>query len=89
MHGGAITTLVDIAGAAALTAAGVPWKSGVSLEINISCLDAACVNVSVFQSLITLALSLIIQLVVCQINGFLLDYNVKLLYTCPLSTFAG
>jgi len=61
LHGGAITTLVDIAGGAAIPAAGFPWKSGVSVEINISCLDAAYVNVSVFQSLITLVLSLIIQ----------------------------
>ncbi|KEH35673.1 acyl-coenzyme A thioesterase-like protein [Medicago truncatula] len=61
LHGGAITTLVDIAGGTAIPAAGFPWKSGVSVEINISCLDAAYVNVSLFQSLITLALSLILQ----------------------------
>ncbi|MCI26606.1 acyl-coenzyme A thioesterase-like protein, partial [Trifolium medium] len=27
--------------AAAIPAAGFPWDSGVSLEINVSCLDAA------------------------------------------------
>ncbi|KAK2391299.1 acyl-coenzyme A thioesterase [Trifolium repens] len=41
LHGGAITTLVDLIGAAAIPAAGFPWDSGVSLEINVSCLDAA------------------------------------------------
>ncbi|PNX74825.1 acyl-coenzyme A thioesterase [Trifolium pratense] len=41
LHGGAITTLVDLIGAAAIPAAGFPWDSGVSLEINLSCLDAA------------------------------------------------
>ncbi|GAU36742.1 hypothetical protein TSUD_318410 [Trifolium subterraneum] len=41
LHGGAITTLVDLIGAVAIPAAGFPWDSGVSLEINVSCLDAA------------------------------------------------
>ncbi|WJX40994.1 hypothetical protein P8452_28414 [Trifolium repens] len=41
LHGGAITTLVDLIGAAAIPAVGFPWDSGVSLEINVSCLDAA------------------------------------------------
>ncbi|XP_039687658.1 acyl-coenzyme A thioesterase 13 [Medicago truncatula] len=44
LHGGAITTLVDIVGAAAIPAAGFPWNSGVSIEINISCFDATYVN---------------------------------------------
>ena len=44
LHGGAITTLVDIIGAAAVPAAGFPWCSGVSIDINVSCFDAAYVN---------------------------------------------
>ncbi|CAJ2641355.1 unnamed protein product [Trifolium pratense] len=40
-HIGAIITLVDVAGAAAIPAAGFPWLSGVSLEINVSCFHAA------------------------------------------------
>ncbi|CAK8568032.1 unnamed protein product [Lathyrus sativus] len=44
LHGGAIATLVDVVGAAAVPAAGFPWDSGVSLEINVSCLDAAYVH---------------------------------------------
>ncbi|AES72956.2 acyl-coenzyme A thioesterase-like protein [Medicago truncatula] len=49
LHGGAITTLVRDGngypmGAAAIPAAGFPWNSGVSIEINISCFDATYVN---------------------------------------------
>ncbi|XP_045825809.1 acyl-coenzyme A thioesterase 13-like [Trifolium pratense] len=40
LHGGVITTLVNVVGAAAIPAAGFPWETGVSLEINVSCLDA-------------------------------------------------
>jgi acyl-coenzyme A thioesterase PaaI-like protein len=49
LHGGAITTLVDLIGAAAIPAAGFPWDSGVSLEINVSCLDAAYAHVSIYN----------------------------------------
>ncbi|KAK2445169.1 acyl-coenzyme A thioesterase [Trifolium repens] len=44
LHVGAITTLVDLLGATAIPAAGFPSDSGVSVEINVSCLDAAYVN---------------------------------------------
>ncbi|RHN70037.1 putative acyl-CoA hydrolase [Medicago truncatula] len=33
-----------VLGAAAIPAAGFPWNSGVSIEINISCFDATYVN---------------------------------------------
>jgi hypothetical protein len=54
LHGGAITTLVDVIGAAAIPAAGFPWESGVSVEINASCLDAAYVNVRIYLSYVVL-----------------------------------
>ncbi|AES72955.1 putative acyl-CoA hydrolase [Medicago truncatula] len=44
LHGGAITTLVDLVGATAVPTAGFSWSSGVSVEINVSCLDAAYVD---------------------------------------------
>ncbi|XP_004503022.1 uncharacterized protein [Cicer arietinum] len=44
LHGGAIVTLVDVIGAAAIPAAGFPMDSGVSLEINVSHLGAAYVH---------------------------------------------
>ncbi|XP_057970200.1 uncharacterized protein LOC131159359 isoform X2 [Malania oleifera] len=40
MHGGAIASLVDLAGSAAIFSVGAP-SSGVSVEINVSYLDAA------------------------------------------------
>ncbi|PNX63961.1 acyl-coenzyme A thioesterase, partial [Trifolium pratense] len=46
LHGGVITTLVDVVGAAAIPAAGFPWETGVSLEINVSCLDATYAHVA-------------------------------------------
>ncbi|MCH84854.1 acyl-coenzyme A thioesterase-like protein [Trifolium medium] len=46
-HVGAITTLADVAGAAAIPAAGFPWLSGVSLEINVSCFHAAYAHVRI------------------------------------------
>jgi len=61
LHVGAIVTLVDVVGAIAIPTAGFPLDTGVSLEINVSCLDAAYANVSLFHSLIPLPLSLIIQ----------------------------
>lgn len=54
LHGGALVTLVDLAGAVAIPAAGFPLETGVSVEINVSCFDAAYVHVSVIQSLILL-----------------------------------
>jgi len=59
LHLGAIVTLVDVVGSIAIPAAGFPLDTGTSVEINVSCLDAAYLHVSVFQSLITLVLSLI------------------------------
>ncbi|WJX57728.1 hypothetical protein P8452_43256 [Trifolium repens] len=44
LHVGAIPTLVDILGAAAILAIGFPSDSGLSIEINVSCLDAAYVH---------------------------------------------
>nr|AFK33840.1 unknown [Medicago truncatula] len=44
LHVGAIVTLVDVVGAIAIPAAGFPMDTGVSLEINVSCFDAAYVH---------------------------------------------
>ncbi|CAJ2641354.1 unnamed protein product [Trifolium pratense] len=44
LHVGAITTLVDLVGAAAIPAAGFPVDTGVSVEINVTCFHAAYVN---------------------------------------------
>ncbi|KAJ1386503.1 Thioesterase domain [Sesbania bispinosa] len=44
LHGGATATLVDVVGAAAIPSAGYSWKSGVSVEINVSYLDAVSVD---------------------------------------------
>ncbi|WJX40996.1 hypothetical protein P8452_28416 [Trifolium repens] len=44
LHVGAITTLVDLVGAAAIPAAGFPLETGVSVKINVTCLDAAYIN---------------------------------------------
>ncbi|CAN8295667.1 unnamed protein product [Cochlearia groenlandica] len=40
LHGGATATLVDVIGTAAIQTTGV-WQTGVSVEINVSYLDAA------------------------------------------------
>ena len=44
LHGGAIASLVDLVGSASIYASGVP-TSGVSVEINVSYLDAALADV--------------------------------------------
>ncbi|KAK2411066.1 acyl-coenzyme A thioesterase [Trifolium repens] len=44
LHVGAITTLVDILGVAAIPTIGFPSDLGLSIEINVSCLDAAYVH---------------------------------------------
>ncbi|PNX58017.1 acyl-coenzyme A thioesterase 13-like protein, partial [Trifolium pratense] len=41
LHGGATATLVDVVGSAAIPASGHPGLTGVSVEINVSYLDAA------------------------------------------------
>ncbi|XP_061376126.1 uncharacterized protein LOC133318164 [Gastrolobium bilobum] len=44
LHGGATATLVDLVGAAAIPSAGYSPNSGVSVEINVSYLDAVSVD---------------------------------------------
>ena len=46
LHGGATATLVDLVGSAVIYTVGPPI-SGVSVEINVSYLDAAYVDVSI------------------------------------------
>ncbi|AES72960.1 uncharacterized protein [Medicago truncatula] len=41
LHLGATVTLVDVVGSIAIPAAGFPLDTGTSVEINVSCLDAA------------------------------------------------
>ena len=50
MHGGATATLVDLVGTAAMCTVGAP-ASGVSVEINVSYLDAAFADVGISPSL--------------------------------------
>jgi acyl-coenzyme A thioesterase 13 len=45
LHGGATAALVDVVGSAAIPASGHPGLTGVSVEINVSYLDAAYVDV--------------------------------------------
>lgn len=45
MHGGAVASLVDLVGSAVFFAGGSP-KTGVTVEITVSYLDAARANVS-------------------------------------------
>ncbi|XP_011015990.1 PREDICTED: putative esterase C31F10.02 [Populus euphratica] len=49
LHAGAIAMLVDVVGSAALVAAGV-FLTGVSVEINVSYLDAAYADVGIIPS---------------------------------------
>ena len=51
LHGGATATLVDLVGSAVMYTVGAPI-TGVSVEINISYLDAAYAHVSTFLLLI-------------------------------------
>ncbi|RDX72805.1 Acyl-coenzyme A thioesterase 13, partial [Mucuna pruriens] len=44
LHGGATATLVDLVGAAVIPSAGYSSRSGVSVEINVSYLDAVYVH---------------------------------------------
>ncbi|KAJ6402734.1 hypothetical protein OIU84_014772 [Salix udensis] len=46
LHGGAAAMLVDVVGTSALISAGV-FLTGVSVEINVSYLDAACADVGI------------------------------------------
>lgn len=46
LHGGAAAMLVDVVGASALISAGV-FLTGVSVEINVSYLDAAYADVGI------------------------------------------
>ena len=49
LHGGATATLVDVVGSAAIPTVGyLPQRTGVSVEINVSYLDAAYVDVSIY-----------------------------------------
>lgn len=50
LHGGATATLVDLVGSAAIHTMGAP-QVGVSVEINVSYLDAAYLDVSMFSTL--------------------------------------
>ena len=50
LHGGATASLVDLLGSAVIYTYGVS-SSGVSVEINVSYLDSAYVNVSQFLPL--------------------------------------
>ena len=52
LHGGATATLVDLVGSAVIYTYGVS-SSGVSVEINVSYLDAAYVDVSDFLLLLS------------------------------------
>lgn len=50
LHGGATATLVDLVGSAVMHTVGAPM-TGVSVEINVSYLDAAYADVRLFLSL--------------------------------------
>ncbi|CAI0405297.1 unnamed protein product, partial [Linum tenue] len=50
LHGGAIATLVDVVGSAVIYTVSAPQNTGVSVEINVSYLDSAYVNVSIIYS---------------------------------------
>jgi hypothetical protein len=56
LHGGATATLVDLVGSAVIFTVGAP-ATGVSVEINVSYLDAAYVDVSFYPSLCFVKLS--------------------------------
>jgi hypothetical protein len=55
LHGGATAALVDVVGSAAIPASGHPGLTGVSVEINVSYLDAAYADVctSLYSPLIS------------------------------------
>lgn len=57
MHGGATASLVDLVGSAAIFT--VAPSSGVSIEINVSYLDSAFLDVSTSSFLLIFALALI------------------------------
>lgn len=50
MHGGATATLVDLVGSVAIHTVGAP-NTGVSVEINVTYLDSAYADVSMFCAL--------------------------------------
>lgn len=52
LHGGATATLVDLVGSAAIYTVGAPM-TGVSVEINVSYLDAAYADVRLFLSILS------------------------------------
>ena len=51
LHGGATATLVDLVGSAVIFSVGAP-ATGVSVEINVSYLDAAYADVSISPTLL-------------------------------------
>ena len=73
LHGGATATLVDLVGSAVIFSVGAP-ATGVSVEINVSYLDAAYADVSISPTLLLVnLLSLIILLVSKSLVSQLVD----------------
>lgn len=73
LHGGATATLVDLVGSAVIFSVGAP-ATGVSVEINVSYLDAAYADVSISPTLVLVnLLSLIILLVSNSLVSQLVD----------------
>ncbi|RZC17508.1 Acyl-coenzyme A thioesterase 13 isoform D [Glycine soja] len=64
LHGGAIAALVDVVGSAAIPTVGYSApNTGVSVEINVSYLDAAYADVSRLLSLVIRCLWLVMQII--------------------------
>ena len=66
LHGGAITSLVDMVGSAAIFATGAPY-SGVSVEINVTFMDAVPIDVSLIYRSTTLQI-VMNPFTLCKVN---------------------
>jgi acyl-coenzyme A thioesterase 13 len=74
LHGGATAALVDVVGSAAIPASGHPGLTGVSVEINVSYLDAAYVDVctSLYSPLISFSITqLCLISIIMSLNSIL------------------
>ncbi|CAN1342718.1 Acyl-coenzyme A thioesterase 13 [Linum perenne] len=85
LHGGATATLVDLVGSAVIFTVGAP-QTGVSVEINVSYLDAAYVNVGIINRiLLCCILSLADVALPCGFPSFLTcSFQVEMLISYKL-----